>query len=286
MDTLKRIGSQVFYQSPDHSCDQPCLYAIVGEKRTLMIDGGVSAGLASQFVDSLHAQTGRGVDFVVLTHWHWDHTFGLHGVKAPVIASANTAAHLKRMAGYTSWSDEALDGRIQSKEEIVFCAENIKKVYPGAARNDIRIRQPDVVFAGGMTICLDGVSCEIIPLPAVHTDDSVAIHVPEQRLLFIGDSTGQNSYDHPAYYSAPAVMELFRWIESKGAGLIMESHAEPATPEEFMKSNSILLDAARGVLAGCSDSNCLKQWLQATCAYELPVDTDEVVDLFISGIGR
>lgn len=281
---LKKIAGTVFYQSPDHQYDQPCLYAIVGDNKTLMIDGGVSAALAKEFTDALFRETGRGVDLVVLTHWHWDHVFGLAGVDAPVVACQNTAARLKRMAGYSSWDDDALDARVRSKEEILMCAKHIKITYPGDSRKSITIRQPDIVFDGTMTIHLGGLTCELLPLPAVHTNDCVAIHVPEERLLFIGDCTGQNSYDQPAYYPAPAVLKLFEAIRGFDARLIMESHALPATPQEFEAGNSILLDAANGVIAGCNDRASLMEYLRR--ANEGNPDIEEVAELFMSGVGR
>ncbi len=286
MTNLKQIAEGVWYQPADRTYDQPCLYAVVGERKTLMVDGGVTPALAGVFAGELRALTGRGVDYVALTHWHWDHTFGLAGVDAPVIACANTARHINKMASYESWSDEALDERVHSGEEIPFCAEYIKKTYPGQTRNNIVIRKPDLVFDGSMTLDLGGLTCELSLLPKVHTDDCVAIHVPQCRLLFVGDCTGQNSYEQPAHYAAPAVLELFRRIEAIKARLIMESHGEPANSQEFFSDNRILIDAANGVLAGKHDKVGLLKHMKAQNADVLPEDAEEVVELFLNGIGR
>ncbi len=286
MTNLRQIADGVWYQPADRTFDQPCLYAVVGERKTLMIDGGVTPALAGMFAGELRALTGRGVDYVAVTHWHWDHTFGLAGVDAQVIACANTAQHIARMASYQSWSDEALDERVRSGEEISFCAEYIKKTYPDQSRNNIVIRKPDLVFDGSVTLDLGGLTCELTPLPKVHTDDCVAIYVPQLQLLFLGDSTGQNSYEQPAHYAAPAVLELFRKIEAIDARLIMESHGEPANPREFFSDNRILIDAANGVLAGKCDKVSLLEHLKAQSADGLPEDAEEVVELFLNGIGR
>lgn len=285
MNGLKRIGGNVLYSSPYHELDQPCLYAIVGKARTLMIDGGVTPALARDFVDAVRSETGRGVDFAAVTHWHWDHTFGLAGLDAPVIARRNTAEHLKRISGFASWSDAALDARLRSGEEIPMCAECIRKAYPGVLRTGIRIRMPDIIFEKTISIDLGGLVCDLVPLPPVHTNDSLAIHVPDLGLLFIGDSTGQNSYDAPAHYSAPAVLELFRIIRSYDADLIMESHAEPADPKDFQTVNGILEAAADGVLKGCHDKTGLMGYLAERFEGDLPADTGEIVDLFVNGVG-
>lgn len=283
---LKQMAEGIYYSTPDHEYDQPCLYAVVGESGVLMIDGGVSPERARLFTGALKLACGRGPTWVAVTHWHWDHTFGLAGIDAPVLACSATAEHLRRMAGYPSWSDEALDARIASGEEISFCADCIKKTYPGEARSSIVIRQPDVVFDGAVTIDLGGVTCRLEMLPKVHTNDSVAIHVPERGTLFIGDSTGQNSYALPAHYSAPAVLKLMDFIRGKGAAVIAESHALPASPAEFHACNGILEIAARGVLGGLHDENSLREHLVRESGGAIPEDLDEIVSLFISGIGR
>ncbi len=286
MTNLKQIAAGVWYQSADQAYDQPCLYAVVGERKTLMIDGGVTPALAGQFAGELRAVTGRGVDYVAVTHWHWDHIFGLAGVDAPVIACANTARHVQQMAGYSSWSDEALDERVASGEEIPFCAEYIKKTYPGQTRNSIVIRKPDIVFDASLTLDLGGLTCELIPLPKVHSDDCVAIHVPQRKLLFLGDCTGQNSYEQPAHYAAQGVLDLFRYIQTFDACCIMESHGEPATLSEFMDANRILVEAANGVLSGHHDKAGLMDYLKTRVLNEPPEEVEEVALLFMNGIGR
>jgi glyoxylase-like metal-dependent hydrolase (beta-lactamase superfamily II) len=283
---LKKLADGIFYSLPEQELDQPCLYAVVGRDRTLMIDGGVSQEKSRQFIELVKLETGRGVDFVAVTHWHWDHTFGLSGISAPVIACANTAAQLRRLKSYASWSDEALDARMLSGEEITACSYHIKKVYPGDTRNAIAIRLPDIVFEGSLSIDLGGVACNLEMLPRVHTDDSVAIHVPQRRVLFIGDSTGQNSYAQPAHYSAPAVLELMDFIREKDASVIAESHAGPQSPAEFWAGNGILETAANGILLGLHDRHSLMDYLLHNGTGSLPGDVDEIVELFLNGIGR
>jgi glyoxylase-like metal-dependent hydrolase (beta-lactamase superfamily II) len=280
---LKEINDRILYSPPDHEVDQPCLYAIIGASHTLMIDGGVSEERAKKFQGELRARTGRGADIAAVTHWHWDHTFGLAGVDAPVLAHRNTAEHLRRMAGYASWSDEVLEERIREGSEIENCAMNIRKVYPGDLRKRIRIRQPDIVFDGTVELNLGGLTCELSLLPPVHTNDSVSIYVREEGVLLIGDATGQNSYDRPAHYDTPSVVALMRRIRGSGACVVAESHSEPVGTAGFFSLNGILETAAQGVLNGNKDARSLMEHLKRACGSELPCDTGEIVELFING---
>ena len=53
-----------------------------------MIDAGNSEEHAQLFLEMLKEQNVSNPDFVALTHWHWDHIFGL-----PVLQDALSIAH-------------------------------------------------------------------------------------------------------------------------------------------------------------------------------------------------
>ncbi len=285
MDYLKQLTDRIWYTPPVQATDQPVLAAVLGDRYALMLDAGGTARSAASFVDGLRLQTGRTVDAVALTHWHWDHVFGLSGLAVPAIARRETAAHLRRLAGY-GWSDEELDDRLRRGEEIPFCAAHIRMVYPTEAeRAAIRIRQPEVVFDGSMTLDLGGVVCDLIPLPAVHGDDNVALFVRGENVLFLGDATGDDCYHQPPRYDAAAVLELFRLIRGWAPAVIVESHGLPMTQGAFWAENGDLELAARAVLEGVTDHAALADRLRRELA-EQPEDLDEVVDLFLAGVNR
>lgn len=280
---LYRVADGVYYSNKDDEYDQPCLFAIAGSKRTLMVDGGVTPERAQEFVSLLRRETGHGVDFAAVTHWHWDHTFGLAGIDAPVIACANTARHITRMLSYDSWSDEAMYQRILAGEEIEVCARHIKMSYPGDQRGRITIRRPDIVFERALELDLGGLTCRLTLLPPVHTNDCVAIHVPERDALILGDCIYANSYDRPAHYSARPVLDMLGFIQASGAALLLESHVGTETPEEFWRYARMLEAAAQGVLAGIGDAPSLLARMVRECE-ALHEDAEEIAELFIAGI--
>ena len=62
---------------------------VVGNNKTLMIDAGNSEDHANYFIQKTLKQENVTPDMVVLTHWHWDHIFGLPALPHAVsIASA------------------------------------------------------------------------------------------------------------------------------------------------------------------------------------------------------
>ena len=63
---------------------------IRGERYSLAVDAGNSRRHVEKFYAALDAAELRRPDFTVLTHWHWDHTFGLHAVDGAAIACEAT----------------------------------------------------------------------------------------------------------------------------------------------------------------------------------------------------
>src|SRR5690606_41603367 len=76
MQTLQKLSDRLYYLPPYQKTDRPILGAVVGDKHTLLIDSGNSANHAKLFKDQLASHQIYG-DLLALTHWHWDHVFGL-----------------------------------------------------------------------------------------------------------------------------------------------------------------------------------------------------------------
>ncbi|HGD3882377.1 TPA: MBL fold metallo-hydrolase [Streptococcus agalactiae] len=66
-----------------------------GDKIALAIDAGNSADHVDEFYKSLEIEDLKKPDFTVITHWHWDHTFGMHKIHGLSIAHHKTNEFLK-----------------------------------------------------------------------------------------------------------------------------------------------------------------------------------------------
>jgi glyoxylase-like metal-dependent hydrolase (beta-lactamase superfamily II) len=201
--------------------DRPSLCAVVGTKRTVMLDAGASDAHAREFLDGLAAHGVRPPDFVVLTHWHWDHVFGAAEISAPLIAHRMTAAQLAVMAGQV-WDDAALDTRVASGEEIVFCADNIKLELPEPRQ--VRIAQADIIFREGIDLDLGGVRCHIRHVGGDHAADACIVYVPEDKLLFLGDCLYDDIYAPTRHYTQAKAPPLIDKLMDFDAETYIEGH--------------------------------------------------------------
>lgn len=129
---------------------------IRGERYSLAVDAGNSRRHVEKFYAALDAAELRRPDFTVLTHWHWDHTFGLHAVDGAAIACEATNEMLCRASRW-KWSEEAMRERLRTGEEIEFCDKHIRAEYPD--RKEISVVPAGLVFHGRLSIDLGGVHC-------------------------------------------------------------------------------------------------------------------------------
>src|SRR6266550_7399403 len=115
MGVLTKITEHVYWMPPGPP-DRPSLCAVVGDRRTLMLDAGSSQAHTRMFLDALREQSVAQPSAVVYTHSDWDHVLGGVELDAPVIAHALTAERLIELA-VTDWSDEALDRRVTTGDD-------------------------------------------------------------------------------------------------------------------------------------------------------------------------
>lgn len=249
--TLQRLSENIVYLPDDPSTDRPILAAICGANKTLMIDAGASPAHVALFHRECERHQIPRADFAVISHWHWDHSFGMSALTMPTIAHVETRNHLQKMLAY-AWTDEAIDRRVQEGIEIPFCAEMIKKEYPD--RNEIVITLPDIVFEKRLRIDLGGLHCLVEHVGGDHSNDNSIIYVQEERTLFLGDCLGPAIYSEKRFYQPEQLDALLEKIESYQAETYFESHAEPESRADFSSYTQSLR-----VIASCKEAFSLDQ---------------------------
>jgi glyoxylase-like metal-dependent hydrolase (beta-lactamase superfamily II) len=190
MTRLTRITEHVYWMPPGQP-DRPSLCAVVGRRRTLMLDGGSSRAHANEFLRALSAEGAAHPFAVAYTHSHWDHVFGGIEVNAPIVAHASTAERLVALAAL-DWSDEGLDRRIDAGEASPEHAANVRQELP--APRIVEVAPADVIFDVGLEIDLGGAIVRVRHVGGDHSAESSVMYVEPDQLLFLGDCT----YPSPA----------------------------------------------------------------------------------------
>lgn len=223
---LVHVSDHVYWLPPDGRTDRPSLAAVAGAEATLLLDIGNSPAHTQAMLDALAAAGVRPPRYAAVTHWHWDHTFGAAALgDVAYFAHRATAAELRLQAGY-DWSRAALDRRVEVGLELAFCRDMLAAEYGDTS--SVQIRLPDVVYDGGLTFDLGGVSVEVAHVGGDHASDSCVMYVPADRLLFCGDCLYDAIYAPQRHYTLRRVLPLLERVLAWDALHYLQGHHEEA----------------------------------------------------------
>lgn len=243
MHTINKLGNHFWYITPVSLTDRPILGMVVGKNKTLMIDAGNSEEHANYFQEELIKRGVPKPDMVVLTHWHWDHIFGLPALSHAVsIASSKTKEEMEKLVPF-SWTDEAIDERVKEGIEIEFCAKAIKEEFK--EHRNIKVVLPDITFEKRMEIDLGGVTCIIQHVGGDHAKDSVVVYIKEEKILFLADCIYPLMYAPKDNYTIKETLRLLDVLETFDADTYIPSHQRPISKEEFNQEVTKLRNVAK-----------------------------------------
>lgn len=225
---MRRLTDRVWHTDADERTDRPILGYIAGDSYSMMIDAGNSREHASMLIDEVLENGFAYPKYVAITHWHWDHCYGMCGLDAVSFASRETNLKLMEMAAW-EWTDTAMAKRIETGEDILFCDEMIRKEYKD--RSKIEVRTADVVFDERLEIDLGGVSCMLMKLPNSHSEDSVIAYIPEEKVVFLGDITSEDLHHGTCRHYVEKLGLLIEALEWLDFEIALHGHDEPRSKE-------------------------------------------------------
>ena len=91
---MKKFTDHIYYMENNPVTDQPYVYLIHGSKFNLQIDAGNSPENYYKFLLEVKDLGLKEPKLLAITHWHWDHTFGMVACNVPMIASVKTNTYL------------------------------------------------------------------------------------------------------------------------------------------------------------------------------------------------
>ena len=230
---INKYNENVYYSDPTDLNDRPALGYVKGDKYALMIDAGNSEAHAREFLNDLKENGLPYPSFVILTHSHWDHCYGLSAIEAPAISCRATYLKLlsdKNRQMEENWFEKGkADGSIEP-----FIWQAMEYEYGKDGIKDIEVILPSMVFEQILTIDLGNqkILCKHITSP--HSDDSIFILAENEGVLFTGDGcntelTGDTWTDHP-----DKVRQLRKELQILPFNLAVTAHHGPSTKTELL----------------------------------------------------
>ncbi len=185
-------------------------YAVLTREGWVVIDTLSTPELAREFISELKKVREAPILYVIATHYHMDHWFGIAPFKeegAKFIAHRN----LKRFYD-EGFADEVLESAIKTFG-----------VFEG-----VRLVPPDLVVESRVRLRVGREIFEIIPMTPAHTNSDLVVRVGD--LFFVGDlvSYGRIPFLGDRNVSTRRWLGVLRRLESMRPGKILMGHGEPA----------------------------------------------------------
>lgn len=220
---LNQLTDRIYYLEHDPEVDRPMLAYLKGDRFSLAVDAGYSASHVQDFYRAIEAERLSRPDFTVITHWHYDHTFGMHAINGISIAHDRTNRFLE---------DQQKQAEDPGYIEIIKAEDvHFGKEYCG--QDKLTIVLSDVSFSDRLTLDLGGITAQIFHTVSPHSEDSVCLYVPEEKVLFLGDSTSEDFFNG-GNMDKEKLRSLVRMIQSTDCVYCILGHCEPLAKEDLL----------------------------------------------------
>jgi len=194
---------------------------LVTDEGVLLVDSGESPAAGRLILSRIRLKTDKPLRYVILTHYHGDHTWGLESCPETAIVIGHQNL-LRNMRQLTVEDIQGYPGRLEKiRKEI----EGLRKEgSPDVTREEerlaaglreyellkgLRLVFPEVTFESKIAIHLGGQVIEVLHPGPTHTSGSSIVLFPKQKAVHMGDMLFVGS--HP-YIDGSAGSDTANWV--------------------------------------------------------------------------
>ena len=209
---------------------------IEGDQLSVAVDAGASPAHVREFYTAI---TDKGLtipEITILTHWHWDHSFGLCAANGFTMASKKTAEKLKEVATW-QWTPEAMEERLRTGEEIPFCHEQICLEY--RRPEWIQVIPADMTLEGEWTMDIGGVTIRCETCDSPHSRDALLVSTGD--VLVVGDAGYEDFYELDRQYDRGRLAAFIDRLKGRSETWLVAGHEPPLRREAFIENLETIL---------------------------------------------
>ncbi len=226
---LNQVSPNVYILPFDSHRDRPNLGYIHGQKYSVLVDAGNSAAHLNAMLEAIDEAGLPKPEIALITHWHWDHTFGMHAFSGTTMTHAKTNEILEGITQW-QWTPEAMAERLKTGEECKFCDTHMKIEYDDIS--DIKVVRADIEFDGNLSLNLGNVTVEVTPIANPHSNDGAVVFVQEDKVLFAGDADTGDFYELDGGYDADKFYDYIEAVDKIPYETYIHGHLAPMTRTE------------------------------------------------------
>lgn len=217
----RQISESVWIIPHDWEHIEPTIGFVITDVGVVVIDGGNSPDHGRRVLKAIREITDRPIRYVIATHRHFDHSFGNQVYQAPIIAHALCRKKLESNVR-TDWGPEKIHNWINS-----WLLPHIPTLKPEQFEG-LKIVLPEITFAKNLQLELGDTLLKLIYLGGGHTHDSIGVHLPSEKVLFLADAL----YPNPEG-TVHKLVQLFNRIAKLDVETLIASHETPFKRERF-----------------------------------------------------
>ncbi len=249
------------------------------DEGVLVVDSGTTPEEGKCIVAEIARISGKPIRYIVLTHYHGDHTFGLQAypASAVIIAHVNTAENMRRL------NEPRIRGMLEKQMPDMIAAQKLKvdqlrkKRGKDLAKEEERLRTlesefaqlkdlrlvfPAVAYDSKLRITLGGETVEVSHPGSAHTNGDSLVVFPGLKAAHMGDLLFNGSYP---YIGAEAGCDTANWIAALGAAAVWDvekvipGHGPLADKQALQRMAAYLTDLRQAVKAAVDSGRSLEQ---------------------------
>lgn len=241
---LNQLSETIYYLSNQNDKERPTLGLVCGDKYSLVVDGGNSVQHARDFLHEIEKLNVPPVKYVVITHAHWDHFLGMNEYGATIIMNSLTSQKMNEWRDY-AYDDRSLQEYVDSKKMTSHCMETIQNEIP--ERETFQLCPPDIIFEKSLHLDLGNKVCVLETIQSTHTDDSTVVYIPDEKVIFLGDSVYCTTTNALYHFKQSHLMPMIEDIQKYDATHFLLGHESICDLEEIDKYYKELILANNAV---------------------------------------
>lgn len=206
---------------------------IIGRDGVAVVDAMLTPAEARLVLAEIRKRTDRPIQYVVITHQHSDHYFGaqVYVPSAALIAHPAVREHYSRNLA----------------REMKFR----KSLSPDFDLSEVKVVLPTMLVQGEgkvLTLNLGDRDVDIYHFGPGQTPDALFVHLPAEKILFVGDVFNRKSINFMANATSfDGWFRILDRLEAMDAAVYAGGHGLPATKADIKDYRRMMTDFIDGV---------------------------------------